>query len=217
MLPCAADAPSDCGLCPRLKAFRNAQKAPHPDWHNAPINGFGGLEARLLVLGLAPGLRGANCTGRVFTGDGAGELLYPVLQQRGFAKGGFGHGGADDLRLIDCRIVNVLRCVPPQNKPIGVEIRQCRSFLMHEITLMRELRVIVCLGGVAHRSLITLLGQRQSVYPFVHGVHYTLSTPEGRAITLIDSYHCSRYNTQTRRLTPEMFQDVFRAAAALLA
>ncbi len=217
MQPCAADAPLDCGLCPRLKTFRDAQKAPHPDWHNAPINGFGDISAQLLVLGLAPGLRGANCTGRAFTGDGAGELLYPTLKKSGFASGDFGHGEIeDDLRLHDCRIVNAVRCVPPLNKPTSAEIAQCRDFLKHEITLMLNLRVIVCLGGVAHRSLIALLGLRQSEYPFGHAARFQVHTLQGRNITVLDSYHCSRYNTQTRRLSAEMFEAVFETAAGVI-
>ena len=216
MQPCTADAPEDCGLCPRLQAFRDAQKEPHPDWHNAPINGFGDITAKLLVLGLAPGLRGANCTGRAFTGDGAGELLYPTLLKTGFASGEFGSGEAEDtLRLHDCRIVNAVRCVPPLNKPNSTEIAQCRDFLRQEIALMNNLRVIVCLGGVAHRSLIALLGLRQKDYAFGHGARFEVQTPQGRGITLLDSYHCSRYNTQTRRLSPEMFESVFAMAAGL--
>ena len=216
MQPCAADAPHDCGLCPRLKTFRDAQKAPHPDWHNAPINGFGDLDAKLLVLGLAPGLRGANCTGRAFTGDGAGELLYPTLQKSGFASGDFGHGEEDDLRLHDCRIVNAVRCVPPLNKPTSAEITECRGFLGQEIALMSNLRVIVCLGGVAHRSLIALMGLRQVDYKFSHGAEFKIQTLQGKTITLLDSYHCSRYNTQTRRLSAEMFEAVFKHAAEII-
>lgn len=217
MPPCAADAPPDCGLCPRLQTFRDAQKDPHPDWHNAPVNGFGEMDARLLILGLAPGLRGANRTGRAFTGDGAGELLYPTLLQTGFASGEFGSGKTEDsLRLHDCRIVNAVRCVPPLNRPTSAEIAQCRDFLKHEIALMPQIRLIVCLGGVAHRSLITLLGLRQKDYAFGHGAEFQVSDPEGKTLTILNSYHCSRYNTQTRRLSPKMFTAIFTRARTLL-
>lgn len=211
-----ADAPNDCELCPRLRQYILKQRAEFPNWYNAPVNAFGDLTAQLLVVGLAPGLRGANCTGRAFSGDGAGDLLYPTLLRLGLAEGEFAHGHPDTLRLLDTRIVNAVRCVPPENKPTGAEITQCRTFLAKEIAQMQKLRVIVSLGGIAHKSLIALMGLKQADYPFAHGANWQVMTPEGREITLINSYHCSRYNTSTKRLTSQMFKEIFDQALGLM-
>jgi uracil-DNA glycosylase len=203
----------NCDLCPRLEAFRISNRAHYPTFHNAPVPSFGPIEARLLIVGLAPGLKGANQTGRPFTGDYAGDLLYRTLSDYGFSVGTYARDPNDGLALVDCRIVNAVRCVPPENKPIGSEIATCRKFLAAEIAAMSNLKVIVVLGGVAHRSVISALGARQAVYPFVHGKRYLLPTssrPSGR-VTLTDSYHCSRYNTNTGRLTEPMFREVFAA------
>jgi uracil-DNA glycosylase len=203
----------DCALCPRLAAFRDANRRAYPDFHNAPVPAFGGSDARLLVVGLAPGLKGANCTGRPFTGDYAGDLLYPTLIRFGFARGDYGRVLDDGLTLIDCRITNAVRCVPPQNKPIGEEIRACRKFLIDEIQSMPRLVAILALGVVAHGSVLSALGCRKSHYPFAHGAVHDV--PDGPL--LVNSYHCSRYNTNTGRLTEAMFEDVFSTLRERLA
>ena len=203
-----ADAPDrDCALCPRLVAFRGEHRSRQPDWHNAPVDSFGPLDARLLVVGLAPGLRGANRTGRPFTGDFAGDLLYATLSEFGFATGDYGQRADDGLRLSDCRITNGVRCVPPENKPTGAEIAACRPFLTDEIGAMDRLKMVLALGTVAHNTVLGALGQRRSAFPFGHGARHT---PAGGPV-LTDSYHCSRYNTNTRRLTVDMFRAVFAA------
>lgn len=198
----------DCAACPRLATFRAANVRAHPEWHNAPVPSFGGLDARLLIVGLAPGLRGANATGRPFTGDYAGELLYPTLLKFGFAHGSYGARADDGLRLADARITNAVRCVPPQNKPTGPEIRACGDFLANEIAAMTRLRCIVTLGTVAHGSVLKALGIRIREAPFGHGAKFTTAS----GTHLIASYHCSRLNTNTGRLTRAMFEDIFRAA-----
>ncbi len=197
----------NCPHCPRLAGFRETHRAASPDWHNAPVAGFGGMDARLLVVGLAPGLRGANRTGRPFTGDWAGDLLYETLLDFGFATGTYRQDPADGLRLRDCRIVNAVRCVPPQNRPTGAEIAACRPFLEAEIRLMPQLRAILCLGRVSHESLLRAFRLRLADFPFQHAAQYRL--PDGPL--LFDSYHCSRYNTNTGRLTREMFRTVAAA------
>jgi len=197
----------DCPLCPRLAAFRHANRVAFPDFFNDPVPSFGPLDARLLVVGLAPGLRGANRTGRPFTGDYAGDLLYPTLLKFGFAGGWYGREAGDGLRLADCRITNAVRCVPPENKPAGDEAVTCRRFLAAEIAAMPALQVLVALGAVAHRAALAAMGHRQAPWPFAHGALHAL--PDGRL--LADSYHCSRYNTNTGRLTAEMFESVFAA------
>ncbi|MGE4220458.1 MAG: uracil-DNA glycosylase [Alphaproteobacteria bacterium] len=203
-----ATAPApDCPLCPRLVGFRNANRAAFPDFHNDPVPSFGPLSARVLVIGLAPGLKGANRTGRPFTGDYAGDLLYPTLLRFGFAEGRYGREAGDGLRLTDCRITNAVRCVPPENKPTGDEAATCRPFLAAEIAAMPHLAAMVALGAVAHRAALAALGLRQAPWPFAHGAMHAL--PGGRL--LADSYHCSRYNTNTGRLTPAMFESVFAA------
>ncbi|WP_119462556.1 uracil-DNA glycosylase [Rhodospirillaceae bacterium SYSU D60014] len=177
-----------------------------PLWHNAPVPAFGGVDARLLVVGLAPGLNGASRTGRPFTGDYAGDLLYATLQRFGFAEGDYGKSPDDGLRLVDCRITNAVRCVPPENKPTTAEIAACRPFLEAEIAALPTLRAILALGLIAHNAVLTAFGERRSRWPFAHGARHPL--PNG--LLLADSYHCSRYNTNTGRLTEAMFQEVFQ-------
>jgi uracil-DNA glycosylase family 4 len=199
-----AEPPRDCALCPRLVAFREANRQAHPGFHNAPVAAFGPPDARLLVVGLAPGLKGANQTGRPFTGDYAGDLLYATFLKFGFAEGTYGRRADDGLRLVDCRVTNAVRCVPPGNKPVGAEVGNCRPFLTGEIAAMDELEIILCLGGLSHGAVLTTLGARKSRYPFKHGALH-----EVNGLTIADSYHCSRYNTNTGRLTGEMFEAVF--------
>ncbi len=202
----------DCALCPRLARFRADNRAAHGGWHNAPVDSFGPLEARLLIVGLAPGLKGANRTGRPFTGDFAGDLLYATLIKFGFAGGTYGQRADDGLELADCRITNAVRCVPPQNKPVGAEIAACRRFLADEIAAMAELSIVLALGTVAHGAVLAALGERKSGFPFGHGARHRL----GDGLTLADSYHCSRYNTNPGRLTEPMFHAVFENIRAVL-
>jgi uracil-DNA glycosylase len=194
----------NCPRCPRLAAFRKTWRAREPEWFNAPVDSFGSSDVRLLIVGLAPGLRGANRTGRPFTGDYAGDLLYATLREFGFAEGSYQASPDDGLKLRDCRITNAVRCVPPENKPTPQEIATCREFLAATIKEMTKLRAVVALGRIAHETFITAQSARRSAHPFAHG----RSHPMG-AITLFDSYHCSRYNTNTGVLTPEMFRNVF--------
>jgi uracil-DNA glycosylase family 4 len=196
----------NCPRCPRLVAFRQDWRAREPSWFNAPVPSFGSLDARLLIVGLAPGLRGANRTGRPFTGDYAGDLLYATLKQFGFARGEFEARPDDTLELVDARITNAVRCVPPENKPTPAEINTCRDFLAPTISEMQNLRAIVALGRIAHDSVVKTLGARRSAVPFSHG-----GTAEIGALRLFSSYHCSRYNTNTGVLTPRMFHAVFQA------
>lgn len=203
----------DCPLCPRLAEFRARNAAEFPTWHNAPVPSFGGLDARLLVVGLGPGLRGANRTGRPFTGDYAGDLLYATLARFGFARGTYRAPRddepwrGDDLELRDARITNAVRCLPPENKPLPVEIRACRPFLAAEIAAMPRLRAIVALGRVAHDAVLAALSRPPRAHGFAHGAVHELDG--GRL--LADSFHCSRYNTNTGRLTTAMFEAVFAA------
>jgi len=199
----------DCPLCPRLVDFRQANRARQPDWFNAPVRSFGDRSASLLIVGLAPGLQGANRTGRPFTGDYAGDLLYATLIAFGFAQGHYQARPDDGLALIDCRISNAVRCVPPQNKPLPVEIRTCRQFLGATLADMPRLRAIVALGRVAHDSTVKALNLRAAAAPFAHGAVH-----QADAVKLYDSYHCSRYNTNTRVLTPAMFESVFARVRA---
>ncbi len=201
----------DCPRCPRLVEFRQKCRAKEPSWFNAPVPSFGPLDARLLIVGLAPGLQGANRTGRPFTGDWAGDLLYETLGRYGFARGEYAERADDGLQMIDCRITNAVRCVPPENKPTPAEIKICRDFLTPTIVEMKKLRAIVALGHIAHNSLVTALGVKKSAAPFKHGGKTTLGE-----IALFSSYHCSRYNTNTGVLTPEMFRDVFAGIRAFL-
>jgi uracil-DNA glycosylase family 4 len=194
----------DCPRCPRLVAFRKNWRTKEPTWFNAPVPSFGALNARMLIVGLAPGVQGANRTGRPFTGDYAGVLLYETLGKYGFARGAYGAHPDDGLELVDCRITNAVRCVPPENKPTPDEIRTCRDFLAATIAEMKQLRAIVALGRIAHDSAVTALGAKKSATPFKHGGKHTLDR-----LALFSSYHCSRYNTNTGVLTPEMFRKVF--------
>jgi uracil-DNA glycosylase family 4 len=200
----AAEPEYDCPLCPRLVAFRAAQRAAYPDWHNAPVPAFGDHGARLLIVGLAPGLRGANRTGRPFTGDYAGDLLYATLRRFGFARGDYAARADDGFTLIDCRVTNAVRCVPPQNKPEPAEIANCNAFLAAEIARLPRLEAVLALGAIAHNGILAALNLRRAPYPFAHGARHDL--PNG--LLLADSYHCSRYNTNTGRLTPAMFEAV---------
>ena len=203
---------SECDLCPRLVEFRHKNRDIFPDFHNAPVNSFGSLNAALLIVGLAPGLKGANRTSRPFTGDYAGDLLYPTISTFGFAHGAYGAKLDDGLRLTNCRITNAVRCVPPENKPVGVEMNACRPFLVAEIAAMNNLKLILALGSIAHNSVLRTLGHKQSAYKFGHAAEHVF--PDG--LLMIDSYHCSRYNTNTGRLTTEMFHDVFKKIRKLL-
>jgi uracil-DNA glycosylase family 4 len=209
----AAMPSADCALCPRLAAFRADNRKAHPDWHNAPVASFGDLDARLLIVGLAPGLRGANRTGRPFTGDFAGDLLYGTLPRLDFARGTYAARRDDGFTLVDCRVTNAVRCVPPENKPTTAEVKACGRFLAAEIAAMPNLRAILALGSVAHGAVLRTLGLRLSGYRFGHGAVHAL--PDGPV--LIDSYHCSRYNTNTGRLTESMFTAVFQQIRAVLA
>jgi len=194
----------DCPRCPRLVAFRETWRQNEPEWFNAPVASFGPVNARLLIVGLAPGLRGANRTGRPFTGDYAGDLLYATLGEFGFAQGSYQARPDDGLTLIDCRITNAVRCVPPENKPTPAEIATCRNFLVATLEGMHKLRAVVALGRIAHETFVAAQSAKRRDHPFTHGGAHPMG-----AITLFDSYHCSRYNTSTRVLTPQMFRDVF--------
>lgn len=206
----------DCRLCPRLAAFRDGNRDVEPAWFNAPVPSFGAADARLLVVGLAPGLRGANRTGRPFTGDYAGDLLYATLLREGFARGDYDRRSDDGLALQDCAITNAVRCVPPQNKPLPAEIATCRPFLLARIDAAERLRAIVALGRVAHESVLRALSQRLAAAPFGHGRRHAIATATGRDVVLFDSFHCSRYNTNTGLLTEPMFAAVFADVRALL-
>ena len=210
--PGEAQPDRDCPLCPRLAAFRLTQRSLFPDWHNAPVASFGGDDVRLLIVGLAPGLRGANRTGRPFTGDFAGVLLYKTLDKFGFARGEYGERSDDGLTLIDCRITNAVRCVPPENKPEPVEIATCNRFLVAEIMALARLKAVLALGAIAHQAVLAALGERRSAFSFGHGAMHRLSG----GLLLADSYHCSRYNTNTGKLTKVMFEAVFAEIRARL-
>ena len=201
----------DCPLCPRLAEFRTRWREEEPGWFNAPVASFGPKSARLLIVGLAPGLQGANRTGRPFTGDYAGELLYRTLTEYGFAHGHFEARVDDGLDLIDARITNAVRCVPPENKPTSAEIATCRSFLEATIREMTDLQAIVALGRLAHDAVVTAFGARKSAVKFGHAAQNNLGN-----VVLFDSYHCSRYNTNTGVLTPQMFRAVFAAVREFL-
>jgi uracil-DNA glycosylase len=197
--------PRDCPLCPRLLAFREVQRWACPLWFNAPVPSFGPRSAELLIVGLAPGLAGANRTGRPFTGDYAGGLLYETLARFGFAHGDYGARADDGLELCRARITNAVRCAPPKNRPLAAEIRNCRGFLEAEIAGMQGLRAILALGTVAHRSVLLALALSPASQPFGHGRFHELP----RGLVLADSYHCSRTNTNTGKLTRAMFEEVF--------
>jgi uracil-DNA glycosylase family 4 len=206
-----AEPSPDCSLCPRLAAFRAEWRRREPTWFNAPVPSFGPREARLLIVGLAPGLQGANRTGRPFTGDYAGALLYETLIRYRFARGAYAAHPDDGLELLDCRISNAVRCVPPQNKPTAEEIATCRHFLRATLADMPALRAVLALGRIAHDSVITALGTKPSAAPFAHGRSHRIG-----ALAVFDSYHCSRYNTNTGILTPAMFREVVGALRAYL-
>jgi uracil-DNA glycosylase len=205
--------PADCPLCPRLAQYRGDNRAAYPDWFNAPVPSFGRLDARLLIVGLAPGVRGANRTGRPFTGDFAGELLYRTLLEFGLAMGRYGADPGDGLMLADCRVTNAVRCVPPANLPTPLEIGTCNGFLAAEIAAMPRLGGVLALGGTAHNAVLRAHGLRPARMPFRHGAIHAL--PEQRV--LADSYHVSRLNTNTGRLTEAMFHAVVRALLDRLA
>lgn len=206
----ATDPDPGCPFCPRLVAFREKWQAEHPEWHNAPVATFTAPDPRLLVLGLAPGIRGANATGRPFTGDYAGDLLYATMTKFGFAQGTYQARTDDGLTLKDAAITNAVRCVPPDNKPVGAEINTCRPFLQNTLRANDSLKIVMALGRIAHDTFLRTLGLRLASFPFGHGAIHALPEWEGRSFILVDSYHCSRYNTNTGRLTTEMFETVFQ-------
>ncbi len=207
-----AEAPRDCPLCPRLVTFRAANAAGEPSWFNGPVPSFGPIDAPLLIIGLAPGLQGANRTGRPFTGDYAGDLLYETLIDHGFAAGTYAARPDDGLTLLDARITNAVRCVPPENKPTPLEIGTCRPFLVSRLAATQCVRAILALGRIAHDSTLAALGARKTAHPFKHGARHDMR----EHLVLFDSFHCSRYNTNTGRLTRQMFRDVFAAIQAHL-
>ena len=206
------EADRNCQLCPRLVDFRKTCSDQHPDWFNGAVPSFGPESSQLLVVGLAPGMQGANRTGRPFTGDFAGDLLYDTLARYGFSEGTYGASPEDGLKLQNCMITNAVRCLPPQNKPVASEINTCRAFLEARIKCLPRLRAIVALGRIAHETTVVALGHRKSAFPFRHGAKHAI----GDKLALFDSYHCSRYNTNTGRLTEQMFRAVFEDVAAWL-
>ncbi len=199
-------------MCPRLTAFRQTHKLAQPSWFNGPVPSFGEGSARLLIVGLAPGLHGANRTGRPFTGDYAGDLLYATLLEFGFAMGRYGADPSDGLELADCMITNAVRCVPPENKPTAAEIATCRPYFASRLAALPNLRVIVALGRIAHDQTLSTLDLRKSDFAFGHGARHDVRP----GLTMFDSFHCSRYNTSTRRLTVAMFRSVFAAVRETL-
>lgn len=206
----------DCAGCPRLVAFREENQKHHSSFYNGAVPAFGGLDARLLVVGLAPGLKGANASGRPFTGDYAGEVLYPALLKAGLAKGVYGAVASDGLELVHTRISNAVRCVPPENKPETSEIKQCNSFLKSEIAAMPNVRVILSLGGISHKSVLMALGLKQSAFAFAHAAEHRISHA-GRELVLLNSYHTSRYNINVGTLTFAMFDGIMVRAKELAA
>jgi uracil-DNA glycosylase family 4 len=217
----SAEPAHDCPKCPRLVAYRRETRAAHSDWFNAPVPTFAAPDPRLLIVGLAPGLRGANRTGRPFTGDFAGDLLYETLLACGLAAGTYGQHADDGLRLVGCAITNAVRCVPPQNKPVPAEIANCRPHLSATIAAFPKLEAIVALGRIAHESVLRALGHKLSAWPFGHGNRHVLPQIKGvdasRDLILFDSYHCSRYNTNTGVLSAAMFAEVFAKVCASIA
>ncbi|KQR50521.1 uracil-DNA glycosylase [Brevundimonas sp. Leaf168] len=203
--------PRDCPLCPRLVAYRQENARQNPDWWNGPAASFGDPNARLLIAGLAPGRTGANRTGRPFTGDHAGWLLYDTLKKAGFAQGRYDPNGDDDLTLTDCMITNAVRCAPPGNKPLPIEETTCRPFLIDRLKLLPNLRVIVTLGDVSRRNILKAFGRPASAMPAGHGAQ-----GEAGGYVILNSYHCSRLNTNTGRLTPQMFGEIFARARTLI-
>ena len=208
-----AEPDRDCPLCPRLVEFRHANRKQYPIFYNAPVPSFGSLNSELLVVGMAPGLKGANATGRPFTADYAGDLLYPGLLKAGFATGQYVRRADDGLQLINCRVTNAARCVPPQNKLLPKEVITCRdTFLKREVAAMPKLKAILALGGVSHGSVLAVFGQKLSKFKFVHGMQHDI----GQGVTLFDTYHTSRYNTSTGLLTVAMFEDVVQSVREFL-
>jgi uracil-DNA glycosylase len=209
----------NCALCPRLVKFRAANRKKFPDKFNAPVPAFGDDDPLLLIVGLAPGLKGANFSGRAFTGDASGDLLYPTLLKFGFAAGDFGRHADDGLKLVGARITNAVRCVPPENKPVPAEINACRPFMEREFASFRRLKAIVALGTIAHKGILKSLGLPLKDYKFRHGNTHALKPRQHlkQPVTLIDSYHCSRYNVNTGRLTVDMFEDIFGIARKIAA
>lgn len=202
------DPPLDCNDCSRLVQFRQEQQAAHPEWFNAPVPSFTSKAPRLLIVGLAPGMKGANATGRPFTGDYAGDLLYKTMLDYGFAEGQYLARPDDGLTLKDAIITNAVRCLPPQNKPTGPEIKTCRPYLLSTLAAYSSISAVLALGRIAHETFLTALDMKRAHYPFAHGAQHELP---GTDLTLFDSYHCSRYNTNTKRLTEDMFRSVFDA------
>lgn len=207
--------PLDCGLCPRLKQYRDDTAETYPDWHNAPVASFGEETARFLIVGLAPGLRGANRTGRPFTGDWAGDLLYATTDKFAFSKGQYDQRADDGMVLVDAMITNAVRCVPPENKPVGAEANACRPFLTDRIAALPRLEAILVLGKIAHDNTLRALGLKLKDAHFAHGAQTDLPGPNG-TLRLFASYHCSRYNTNTGRLTAPMFENVFEQVRTYL-
>ncbi|MDE0790462.1 MAG: uracil-DNA glycosylase [Woeseiaceae bacterium] len=201
----------DCRECPRLSLFLDDVQERYPDYYCRPVSPFGAANARFLVVGLAPGMHGANRTGRPFTGDHAGVLLYQMLHKYGFASRDHSEAADDDLKLIDCRITNAVKCLPPDNKPVGAEINTCNNFLANELRTLPSDAVVMALGGIAHRAVIKALGMRQVEFKFGHAAVHDV-----KYFKLLDSYHCSRYNTNTGRLTEDMFDGIFAKAWELL-
>ncbi len=201
----------DCRDCPRLAGFLDQVKSDFPDYHARPVSPFGDADARLLIVGLAPGMHGANATGRPFTGDHAGILLYQTLYRSGFSNQPDSRSRADGLELVGCRITNAVKCLPPQNKPLGAEIDTCNRFLHRELQTLPECSLVLALGAIAHNAVLKALGLKLKDCRFGHNALHELPT----GLKLLDSYHCSRYNTQTRRLTTEMFEAVIERARAL--
>jgi len=208
----AAEPNKECALCPRLVEFRANSQVEEPDWFNGAVPSFGPSDARLLIVGLAPGLKGAHRTGRPFTGDYAGDLLYATLGEFGYSSGDYASHPDDGLALKDCMITNAVRCVPPKNKPTSAEINTCRQFLINRINALPNLKVIMALGRIAHESTLKALECRLAAFPFGHAANHDV----GNGLSLIDSYHCSRYNTNTGRLTTDMFRDVFQKIGGVL-
>lgn len=208
-MPGAACFDARCSRCPRLVAYRNESKYRYPEYHSAPVPAFGDAAPRLLIVGLAPGLHGANRTGRPFTGDHAGILLYDTLHALGLATQAQSASADDPLRLLGVRITNAVKCVPPENKPTPVESRNCLAFLQAELASLESVRAVLALGRIAHDAVLAAAGLKRTAFAFAHGAEHELA--DGR--WLVDSFHCSRYNTQTRRLSAEMFRDVMGRAA----
>ena len=202
----------ECNHCPRLANFLINIREQYPDYHARPVPAFGNSKPGLLIVGLAPGMHGANATGRPFTGDHAGILLYEMLYRHGFSNRAESRSRNDRLKLINCRITNAVKCLPPQNKPTAAEINNCNQYLAVELQQLADNAIILCLGQIAHKSVISALALKQNLHPFKHGAVYQLANN----MAIMDSYHCSRYNTQTRRLTENMFDDIFRRIKQLL-